>query len=240
MTKYCYFDIPATLEEVLQDIGGTTSDDYDEIVNASYSAFFSFYTPVKLTTAMATDLEKFILHYFILRRIGCNNVQKWKQMFRNKWCAIIPYYERLLETQDNESHYFTDPIKNSGTYKEGATAKDVTSSGSASGSSNEINRYLDTPQGDASRVWSVDSQGHIVLNDTYLTDIRAINDNNSSTRSDTGEELGTYNETRNGFDGVSPAELLLKYRELFLRIYEDIANELEECFYNLVEFEDFV
>ena len=202
--------------------------DYDGLVNASVTNFFSFYTPVKITAAMAADLEKFVLHYFILRRIGCGNRSKWVQMFRNKWRSIIPYYERLLETQENESNYFTDPISTGKWRREGEGNDHANESGK------ETNRFLDTPQGNASRIWESDGQGGVRLNDTYLTDIRGITDSRARTAGN------DFWETKSGYEGKSPVELMKEYRDSFMRIYEDIAAELEELFFSLAELEDFV
>ena len=379
--KDYYVNIPPTLAEVLADIGHVSADaEFDDIVNAAYASFFAFYTPKKITSAMAQDLEKFVLNYFIMRRVGSGNIRKWRQMFRNKWNSIMPYYERLLETQENETNYFSNPILNvdviknqewtgtkdsqedtthnadtefntrrvedeteqathdtdeekskshsgsdSKTHDEnyskthsGTDSKshDETDSKTHSGSfseqehETEINRYLDTPQSNANRVWETDSQGNLKLSDYYLTDIRGITNDRTKSGSDQYTESGTDNYTEAGtnsytetgtdyygetgtdtysdaetvdrdesmstdrdktttgtdttdldetgqkiydedtshsqtddalgYEGVSPVDLLLKYRESFLRIYEDIVNELTEVFYNLVEVDDLI
>ena len=281
--------IPPTLSEVLAEIGNTSEDaEFQTIIDNAVTAFFSFYTPQKITSACAIDLEKFILNYFIMRRVGSGNIKKFKHIFKNRWLTIIPYYERILETQEKESDYFSNPIMtaNIGTDTEGEGTVDTTEdttraadttfdtsrqnihSGSwnENGSSTEINRYSDTPQGDSSDIWETytDSQGvvHVRLNDVYLTDIRGITNSYSKSGSDsstdnmTGQDVTDFDETINkitdtdttnkqsvtkqGYDGVSPAELMLKYRETFLRTYEDIAAELEQCFYNLVEVDDLI
>lgn len=301
MIKGYFVQVPPTLAEVLADIGGKSADaDFDEIVNAAFASFFSFYTPRLISNTLAVDLEKFVLNYFILRRVGSGNIRKWRQIFRNEWSRIIPYYERLLETQENESNYFENPIRNvdmkhgeeaEGTRNTdtdrdrttglthtgtGTHTTDETNSKTHSGtfsentSSTEINRYSDTPQGDSSDIWETDAQGHAVLSDIYLTDIRGITD--SGTRSGTDSytesgtidrdeatsdqytDAGTENETTDvdetttstktsdeiGYSGKSPVELLQTYRESFLNIYTDIVNELDHVFYSLVEVDDLV
>lgn len=301
MIKDYFVNIPPTLAEVLADIGHVSADDdFDTIVNSAYASFFTFYTPVKITSSVAQDLEKFVLNYFIMRRVGSGNIRKWRQMFRNKWMSIIPYYERLLETQEKESDYFKNPIANvdilkhndwTGTLDQtdnttknadtdfslsrdvgytGRDSKTHTGTWNESGNSTEINRYLDTPQSEANRVWETDGQGHLKLSDYYLTDIRGITDDYSKGGGDqytesgtdsheegtTGHDVTNYDETGQktidqdtshsqtqdsfGYEGVSPADLMLKYRETFMRIYEDIVNELEEVFYNLVEVDDLI
>lgn len=289
MFKGYYVNIPPTLAEVLADIGSVSEDaEFDTIVNAAYQDFFSFYSPRKISAACAADLEKFVLHFFIMRRVGSGNIRKFKQIFRNKWNSIIPYYERILETEENESDYFTNPILStdiSGTSNatgtrdqqkdttrnadtDFTTQRQNTHSGSftESNSNTEINRYSDTPQGDSSDIWETytDSQGqvHVRLGEVYLTDIRGITDSGSRSGSDqatdnmnghdvtdldetvgeTIDEDTTHQQTdtKTGYDGKSPAELMEVYRNTFLRTYENIVAELTECFYNLVEVDDLI
>lgn len=293
MIKDYHVNIPPTLAEVLADIGGKDpAVDFDEIVNAAFASFFSFYTPKRISGTLAADLEKFILNYFIMRRVGSGNVRKWRQIFRNRWAAIIPYYERLLETEENEKSYFENPMVNvdihrgevgagtrdtdtdrdrtanaNGTHNTDETATKTHSGNfSESSSSNEVNRFSDTPQGDSSDIWEVDGQGHVSLTDIYLTDIRGITDSGTrngsdgstdttvtdrdETTTDTATEAETIavdekttHTTDNddlGYTGSSPSKLMEEYRETFLRLYEDIARELEPCFYNLVEVDDLI
>lgn len=222
MLKGYYTQIPPTLAEVLAEIGNVSADeDFDTIVNAAVSTFFSFYSPEKLTTAQALKLEKFILNFFIMRRISSGNVKKWRQIFRNRWNQIIPFYERLIETQENESDYVNNPIRNIDTQREeigtGTKTSDTdrdrsstlqhtgegthttdetgqknhTGSFSENSSSTEINRYSDTPQGDSSDIWEVDGQGNPALTNIYLTDIRGITESSTRSGQDTAQESTT-------------------------------------------------
>lgn len=257
MIKNYRVNIPPLFSDVLADIGGVSrNSDFDEIVNAARASFFSFYTPRKLTAAQAENLEKFLLNFYIMRRVGSGNIKKFKQIFKNRFNSVIDFYERLLETQENEANYFLNPILNAdiqndvrgtGTLDTDETNAD-TETESASGT--EIDRYSDTPQGDASKIWETytDAQGntHVRLTDVYLTDIRGITTNSARSRNANGTKNvdtdTTHTETGNkkGFDGISPAELMQKYRETFLRIYDDFAEEFEQCFYNIVEVDDFL
>lgn len=349
MLKGYFVQIPPTLAEVLADIGNTSPDDeFDDIVNAAVQSFFSFWTPHYITNSFAQELEKYVLNYFIMRRVGSGNIKKWKQIFRNKWMSIMPYYERILETIEKENNYFSNPIltadirrseEESGTLDETQdtthnadtifnTKRDEDYSGSGthttdddidktktqnenlthsgndsknhsgnfaeSGHSTEINRYLDTPQSVADRVWETDAQGRLKLSDYYLTDIRAITNDYEKSGTDAYNEAGTnaytdvkttnitegetldrdetstntydkgitgtdntdldetgkkvtdqdttHNSTvdRLGYDGYSPSDLMMRYRDTFTRTFDDITTELEECFYNLVEVDDLI
>lgn len=401
MIKDYSVNIPPLFSEVLAEIGGVSpAADFDEIIEAARTPFFAFYSPEKLTAAQARKVETFIMNRYIMRRVGSGNVKKFKQIFKNRWLEIMPYYERLIETQENETNYFADPIltvdvggttsgtgtrdtqentthgaetdfttqrtgthtgsgthntddetgrtasgttglthsgedskthsgedskthsgQNSGTTS-GQSSKTHSGQSSESGSSSEINRYSDTPQGNAANIWEtyVDEQGHtqVRLTDLYLTDIRGItgssqrsgNDSATDTETSSGTSSGTdsytesgensYTEsgensytdaatssntesgtlerretmsdtandtqsgtdkteleesgsrvldedtthtettTRKGFEGTSPVDLLEKYRDSFKRIYEALAADLEQCFYNVVEVDDLI
>lgn len=443
--KGYFVNIPPLLNDVLADIGNRDKDDdFEDIVNSAVQSFFSFYTPRYISANLAVELEKYVLHYYIMRRIGSGNVKKFRQIFRNKWNTIMPYYERILETIENENSYFTNPIltadihrdeyevgtndevvdtihnadtvfdttrdedyegagthttdddidrsmeqndrlthdedtskshtgsdtksheedttkshtgtdtktidEETGKVHEGSdtkshdetTSKSHTGNFSETGNSVEVNRYLDTPQSVADRVWETDGQGHLKLSDYYLTDIRGITNEYSKSGNDAYNESGTdnysesgtneysdtinvdhsetgtntysetgsddYNESgtntfsetgtddytdvktisktegetldrdeattstydksitgrditdfdelskkttdqdttrdndtdRLGYDGYSPADLLMRYRDTFTRTFEEIATELQECFYNLVEVDDLI
>lgn len=363
--KGYWVHIPPTLNDVLADIGGVDKDsDFEDIVDSAVTSFFSFWTPHYITNTFAQELEKYVLNYYIMRRIGSGNVKKWKQLFRNKWRSIMPYYERILETIEKENDYFTNPILTADIHREEAvvgtldqtqdtihnadtvftTSRDEDYQGSGthttdddidktksqsetlihdgentkqhtgndtkqhsgnfseSGHSTEINRYLDTPQSVADRVWETDAQGHLKLSDYYLTDIRGITNDYTKSGTDAYTESGTnaYNEsgtedftdtkttqitegetldrdeattntyekgitgrdttdldelgkkvtdqdtTQNtendklGYDGYSPADLLMRYRDTFTKTFQDIVCELEEVFYNLVEVDDLI
>ena len=285
MIKGYFVNIPPHLSEVLARIGQVSEDeDFDVIVNSAYEAFFTFYTPKRISNELAVELEKFVLNYFIMRRVGSGNIRKWKQIFRNKWNSIMPYYERLLETEENEKEYFKNPIANvdvskdmnwqgtldsqEDTTKNSDTDFDTQRTLQHSGQFDEhangveINRYLDTPQSEVSRIWERDAQGNLNLNDLYLTDIRGIttdsdrSGHDSHTDNTTGhddtvsEETGqkvldqdtthTQKDEKFGYEGVNPSELMEKYRETFLRTFENIVNELEPCFYQLVEVDDLI
>lgn len=340
MIRDYYVPIPPHLFDVLQEIGNTSSEDFDAVIDASRTQLFNFLYPVPVADKEA--LEKFIMNRFILRRVGSGNIRKWRQMFKAKILEIMPFYSMLMESEhlsydplinndltttddaadtldttrdkrtDNDYTYSKSGTTHSENAKDGSTTgeyekagenetvtdKDGTTSGqysksgSETGNERELNRYLDTPQGDSSRVWETDAQGHVVLSDYYITDVRGITKDASRSWSETGSDSGTstedttvngtysedgsdsgtsheesttqgtYSESGSdqrdivehetidtdtthtnenyklGVSGISKSKLLLEYRETFLRIYTNIAEELEPLFYNLVEVDD--
>lgn len=301
LIKGYYVQIPPTLAEVLaKEAHISENSDFDDIVNASYASWFSWWTPRYITSTFATILEKYILSYYIMRRCGSGNIRKFKQLFKNKWRSIMPYYERILETIEKENNYFENPILTADIHKEedvagtldetqdtthnadkdfvtsrnleheGSDTKTHTGSWSEQGHNTEINRYLDTPQSVADRVWETDAQGHLKLTDYYLTDIRGITNDYNKSGSETWSEAGTNEHTddttghdvtdldetgqrvtdqdttkltktdKKGYDGYSPVDLLMRYRDSFTRTFEDIALEFQDIFYNLVEVDDLI
>ena len=255
-----YVPIPPHLFDLLQDIGGTTSEDFDTVIAAARAGFFNFSYPVPQADKEA--FETFVLNRFILRRLGSGNTRKWRQMFKAKLLEIMPYYARLMESE----HITFDPLINNDitTTDDGSGTLDTTrdnetnadgsynKSGTESAQNTELNRYSDTPQGDSSRIWEVDAQGHARLTDYYVTDVRGITNNGSRTWQESGsdsrdttihETIGTDTTHTNenykiGVAGSSKSKLVNEYRETFLRIYSAIAAELEPLFYNLVEIYD--
>lgn len=260
MIKDYFVNIPPHLSEVLQEISGETSEDFGTIIANSRTAFFNFNYPIP--SEDKEYFENFVLNEFIMRRIGSGNVKKWRQMFKAKLLEIMPYYNDIFES----THLSFDPLINNDitTTDNGSGTLDTTrdkrtdnddtynKSGTENANNTEINRYSDTPQGDSGRIWETDAQGHVRLTDYYITDVRGITNNGTRTWSESGgdnrdivehETIGTdtTNENENvklGVSGKSKSELLNEYRSTFLKIYSDIAADLEPLFYNLVEIDD--
>lgn len=241
MIRSYYVNIPPHLSDVMADLGNVSeSADFDTIISAGRTALFNFSYPIPSQDKV--NFETWFCNHFIMRRIGSGNVKKWRQMFKAKLLDIMPYYKDLLDS----THLEFDPLINQdlGTTDTGSATSDTTRDRTynENGSRTEINRYSDTPQGDSSRIWEVDAEGHPVLTDIYLTDIRGITESYSRTG---GEHEVTDNDqthnnagTRLGLSGVGRSQLLKEYRETFLRIFQMIAEEMNEVFYNLVEIDD--
>ena len=54
------------------------------------------------------------------------------------------------------------------------------------------------------------------------------------------DTTNTNENVKIGVAGSSKSKLVNEYRETFLRLYTDIAGELEPLFYNLVEVDDII
>ena len=214
-----YVPIPPHLFELLQDIGGTTSEDFDTVIAAARAGFFNFSYPVPQADKEA--FETFVLNRFILRRLGSGNTRKWRQMFKAKLLEIMPYYARLMESE----HITFDPLINNDitTTDDGSGTLDTTrdnetnadgsynKSGTESAQNTELNRYM-------TKIWFVAAVKRIFEPGCKFDNMIA--------------------EKLIGVAGSSKSKLVNEYRETFLRIYSAIAAELEPLFYNLVEIDD--
>lgn len=249
MIRDYWVHIPPHLSDVLADLGGVSADaEFSEIIAAGRERLFNFsyYIPAEVKE----DFENFILNYYITRRIGSGNRKKWLQYFKGKILEIMPFYGRLLESELKEfepliNHDITTTDNGGGTLDETRDNR-RDDDGSYNRNFTELNRYLDTPQGNSSRVWERDAQGNLTLSDYYITDVRGITDTeNGSDSRDIVDHGTTDQETTHentnyklGVSGQSKSRLLNEWRDTFLRIYTDVARELEPLFYNLVEVDD--
>mgnify|MGYP006967194442 FL=1 len=201
MIKDYNVHIPPHLSDVLAELGNVSSDaDFDTIINAGRTQLFNFTYPVSNADKQA--LEEFILNYYITRRISSGNVKKWRQWLKGKMLEIMPYYKQLLDSekltfeplqnnditttdtgsgtldQTNDKRTDNDDSYSKSGSEDGSNSRDYsengsyTKTGSETGHTTEINRYSDTPQGDSSRIWEIDGQGHPSLTDIYLTDFK--------------------------------------------------------------------
>lgn len=227
--------IPEEFADFLKRKYSSSETEYEAIIEDTYEDFFAFWTPSKITSTTAVYVEKFVMLHFILRRIGCGNSKKWEVMFRSKWLSVMDLYENLLDVEEKREELVTNPFFNNGYTKTGSNSKSGSGQNSESGSSTEVNRYLDTPQGNASHVWNGEN-----LNDTYLTDIRAISDSSSRSGNNSNSESGSFSETKTGAEGITPGAAVKEYQDSFLPLLERICDEMEECFYSVVELDDFV
>lgn len=168
MIKDYFVHIPPHLFDVLQDISGSTSEDFETVINASRAQLFNFTYPVPTDDKEA--LEKFIMNRFILRRIGSGNVRKWRQLFKGKMLEIMPFYARLLESE----HLTFDPLINN----------DITTTDDATGT-------LDT-----TRDKRTDNDDSYSKNGTNNTD-EETTENSETNTTKSGTHSGQYSKSGN-------------------------------------------
>lgn len=189
----------------------------NEIIENSWSKIFDFDFPVFDSAYRSVLCQKIIRHYYT-REIGFETVGLWKLKLETKMQEIMPYYNKLYETEtfkfnplydvdyskshegessgsEDTSGSHTGTIGDVGTHN-GTVSDAYSKEGaiedtySSEGSDSELNAFSDTPQGALTNV----------ENNTYLTDARKItrgNENEGSNNREYDESGGntrTYNE----------------------------------------------
>lgn len=228
-----------------RDVSGNRNS-VSEVIEKSRAKVFSFDYPI-FDESYRSVLESKILRHFYTREIGEETVGLWKLRLETKMCEVMPYYNQLyksellefnpLYTHMLERKYSKDvdeSAESSGRYSNVATSR---TNASKSGSSNEWDKYSDTPQGSISGIES----------DTYLTNARNISGSSQSNGEETSSQNGSgdnsdssksksvegYLENVAGYEGVNASKLLMEYRESFLNIDMMVIEELEVLFMQL-------
>lgn len=185
-------------------------DKIDEIIMNSREAIFDFDYPL-FDDAYKPVLEKKILKHYYTREIGCETVGLWKHFLNLKMNEIMPYYNKLYESEliefnpmhnfmydkshegelggsasENASGTVTDNITENrdltrnvdeetdttrNTDEDNDVTRTVTETNGTTGTGTSMDKYSDTPQGAVTNL----------LNDTYLTNARAVNTTNQAT-----------------------------------------------------------
>lgn len=199
------------------EAGFTESQGYshiEEILTLSAPKIFDFSFPI-FDENYRNVLERKILRHYYTREICAETVGLWKHYLSTRMNEIMPYYNKLYETELLDfnplfdvdltiDHTFTN-IKDgteNGTDKMGGTVADVThhlntledsTVKDATTEEHTTDKYSDTPQGALTGV----------MNDSYLTNARKIDsttdidDTTTYDRTDTydGTNTRTYNTT---------------------------------------------
>ena len=224
--------------------------DVDTIITNAIPKIFNFSFPI-FDEKYQTILEKKILKHFYTREICEETVGLWKLRLDTKLNEIMPYYNKLYESELLEFNPLytnnltrtkkTDYDSNRNTSNNGTVKSTSESNESDTNTNSNIKNdlYSDTPQGALTGV----------ENETYLTNARKTTDSgnsssstsNSTTGNVTNSDSGTdalnstedYLETVIGFEGSSASDLLVKYRETFLNIDMMVIEDLETLFFQL-------
>lgn len=184
----------------------------DTIIDSAIPKVFNFSYPI-FSEDYRNVLEHHILQHFYTREIAFQTVGRWKLGLQQKLNDIMPYYNKLYESQELDVDPFnnidvTETSESSGnTTSKNNTTRNGTSVTTGSSETNDTtdgtsgtetngktttNNSQDTT---ASRTdaFSDTPQGTLsnVDNLTYLTEYRKIGENNNVT--DTGEQTTTGN-----------------------------------------------
>lgn len=175
----------------------------DEIIHKAIPYVFDFQFPIFDEQYRETLCTKILKHYYT-REICEETVGLWKLRLATKMNEIMPYYNKLYESELIKF----DPMKDTDTTTE--------HHGKNSGNGVRRNLYSETPQGALQDL----------ENETYLT--------NASKDISEGSGTDDYTTTFKGkTSGTSYANMLQEYRKTFLNIDVQIINDLNVLFIGL-------
>lgn len=176
----------------------------DEIINNSRTKIFNFDYPI-FDVKYKSVLETKILKHYYTREIGEETVGLWKLRLDARMNEIMPYYNKLYETEllnfnpledtniTTTSNRKIDSTRNDtgNTASKEASSSKMVNSGETGRSYNESNGNVHE---ETNRFWDTPQNGLSPLNDsTYLTDARKID--STDTRTISGSEDGTHSDT---------------------------------------------
>ena len=200
--------------------------DVEQIISTARSTIFDFNYPI-FDENYRPILETKILKHYYTREIGEETVGLWKLRLNTRMNEIMPYYNKLYESELIEF----DPMSNFNFNRE--STRNIEGGGentSESGTTSETtnwDKYNDTPQGS---VGNLDS-------DSYLTNARKITNSNEdateNSATNTYSNTDEYVERLTGYSGVSPSKMLKEYRDILLNIDVMIIEELKDLFIQL-------
>lgn len=225
-------------------------NDVNEIVENSrrkifgdYPIFDEQYRPV---------LERKILKHFYMREIGFETVGLFKMKLNNKMNEIMPYYNKLYQSELfdynplEDTNIKTERDRN-GTRVENEGRKNVrceeNSSTNNNKNVNDINRWElnnETPQGALTDVTSgryLTDAVNTQTSDVETSEGSASNIGNTETNDDRNKnvsDIEDYIETIKGKRGTkSYPQLIDEYRKTILNIDMQIIDELKTLFFLL-------
>ena len=230
--------------------------DIETIIAAARSKIFDFSYPL-FDQNYKSVIETKILRHFYTREIGAETVGLWKHFLCRKLNEIMPYYNKLYQSELLEFNpfYDVDYTREGNREGEDTNTNTRTGTGKSTDSGTERLNVKDEPKSDAWEYFSDTPQGGVdglasmeyLTNATHSTasgsgsnrdDVTTFGKIVDTTSSDTenGQKNTTeeYLEHVHGKQGSTPySELLQKYRETFLNIDMQIINELEPLFMGL-------
>lgn len=219
----------------------------DEVLNGSWDKIFTSKVSFFDEEYRGVLCKKILKHYY-LREIGCETVGIWLLWMNTKLEEIMPYYNKLYESELIKFNPMYDVDWNRKGNKTGnesgsgsrSTSGNNSGTNTQSGTSSNTRKdlYSDTPQGALTGVET----------ETYLTNARKVSDSgetvingsttgsyedseSSSNKVDTTED---YVESVSGKQGGSSySKLLNEFRETFLNIDMQVIEEFDEMFMGL-------
>ena len=218
------------------DVKNPSSDWY---IEHSREKIFDFEYPIFDETYRSV-IETKILKRYYTREICAETVGRWKLFLNQRMNEIMPYYNKLYESELLKFNPLQDVDltidhrrENDGTETgQGTRNTDTQGNNKATGTNWEY--YSDTPQG---TVGNLD-------NHTYLTNATKTTKSETTDYEQGVDEATSTSKTVNSTEdylehivgkrgGQSYSELLKKYRDTFINIDMMVLDDLQDLFFNL-------
>lgn len=242
MSKYT-----TELRFVCEEYAGCTesqdNDKVNEVISLALPKIFNFDFPI-FDEAYRSTLEQKIVRHFYFREIGYETVGRWKMALETKLNEIMPYYNKLYESELLEFNpLYTHDMhtKQDDTLVKGSTTADTEHHNVTYGDEHretvvgaDYNLVSDTPQGGLSGLDDMTYMSNAQKNTTNSTNTgdytRTDIGNSDSNRTVNSTDIDDYLQHVYGYAGYSPSKLLEEYRETFLNIDMMIIKDLEKLF----------
>ena len=235
-------------------------NDVADVIATARPKIFSFSYPI-FDNAYKPTLETKILRHYYTREIGLEVYGLWKLKLEAKMNEIMPYYNKLYESELIEFNPLYDTDLNT----EGGRNETVNTNGSTSSTGtstdggsdtrtyndkkNTWDLYSDTPQGGIAGIQGAEDDPALGTN-AFLSNARHTfgdtagstgttsygKTNNTTERGTaTGRSVGDidYAEHVYGYRGKSPSKSIEEFRKIMLNIDMMIIKELEDLFFQL-------
>jgi hypothetical protein len=186
----------------------------NEVFDFDYPIFDESYRSV---------LEQKIMDTYYFREIGFETVGRFKHYLKAKLNTIMPYYNKLYETDnlitvDNYNINLDNTIT-----KTNEVTQTSSGSSTATGTNKGTDTFSDTPQ---SRLYNRDYATNMTETDSS-TDQTATSDGNMTTLEEYKEHLLGNGSMRYN------ADILMEWRKSFLNIDKQILDELNDLFMSI-------
>lgn len=223
----------------------------ENVITNSLDKLFDFNFPIFDENYRKTLETKIVKHYYT-REIGYETVGRWKLALNTKLNEIMPYYNKLYESELIEINpLYTHNITKTGNKTGQGTSQQTTNDiGSKDIQHNETNNDVITDSSTNYRLHSDTPQGGLagVDSGTYLSDAvkttvnesrnesHGIHINDTTSTTNNGTKNGNTNTTEEylesvvGYENKNPSKSLQDYRDTFLNIDMMIINDLNKLF----------
>lgn len=238
----------------IESVGGSK---VNEVIGKAWNKIFDRFDI--FDEAYREVLCRKILKHFYTREIGFETAGLWVLKLNTKMEEIMPYYNRLYESELLEFNpLYTKNLKiehkgkgsndeSSDTAYSGVTTannetQEITNGkGSTSSSGKEL--FSDTPQGGIGNIEDMSYLTNATLTSAKgenesestgsVTNAGTVSDKNDTKFTRSAGSTDEYVDLISGYEGKSASELVLEFRSMLINIDMMVIGELEELFMQL-------